>query len=348
MGILFHDPCSMTHDWMAKILTIGSVCQDIFFPTKEGVLLETPEDVLSQKKLAFELGGKCSIEQRYESLGGNSVNVAVGLAQLGQDVMAYSTIGDDAVGKWILKELRKTKVKTEGVRMENNCGSDLSAIVVDEKTSDRVIFSSHIANKKLLFDAEKLGNPQWIFLGDLSGDWQKITDDIISFAKKMNVYLAFNPRQKTIHEDVKKIIETISRCELLFVNKDEAMEIVSGFRQDVLSELLNNEEYLVKQLHALGAKTVALTDGARGAWAYDGIDVLHVSAIMQKAVDTTGAGDAFTSGFFAAYLKGNNLLMALKWGVANSSSSVTEYGGQKGLLTQEGIEEMIGKILISK
>ncbi|EKE19455.1 MAG: hypothetical protein ACD_9C00012G0006 [uncultured bacterium] len=322
---------------MAKIVTIGSICQDIFFPTKEGVVLETPDDILSQKKLAFELGGKCSIEERFESIGGNSVNVAVGLAKLGLDVLAYTTIGDDAVGKWIIKELSKTGVRTEGVRVENNCGSDMSAIIVDEKSSDRVIFSNHVANKKLFFDANRVGNPEWIFIGDLSGDWQTITDEIIDFAKKKNVSLAFNPRQKTIHQDVKKVIETISHCEFLSVNKDEAIEIVSGFERDVLRELLNEEEYLIKALHGLGAKVVTLTDGDRGAWAYDGVGVLHVDAMMQTAVDTTGAGDAFTSGFFAGHLKGKNLIESLKWGVMNSSNSVREYGGQKGLLSENQI-----------
>ena len=329
---------------MVKVVTIGSVCQDIFFPTNEGVVLETPEDVLSQKKLTFELGAKYAIEQRYETLGGNSVNVAVGLAKLEINVTAYTTIGDDAVGKWIVKELKKTGVGMTAVTVEYDCGSDLSALVVDEKSSDRVIFSSHVANKKLKFDIDRIGNPEWIFIGDLSGDWQKVTDDILFFAKKKHVHLAFNPRQKTIHDDIKKIIQTVSNCEILFVNKDEAMEIVKGCSRSDLHELLNEEEYLLKTLHELGARIVALTDGARGAWAYDGIAVLHVSAIMQKAVDSTGAGDAFTSGFFAAHLKGRNLMTALKWGVANSSNSVTEYGGQKGLLAQEQINSAVAQI----
>ncbi len=321
---------------MIKVVTIGSICQDIFFPTDEGVVFDTPEDVLSQKKLAFELGAKYPIEQRHESFGGNSVNVAVGLAKLHVDVTSYTTIGDDTIGKWIQKELAKTGVKTNGLKIEENCGSDMSAIIVDEKSNDRVIFSSHIANKKLKFDALRIGNPGWIFIGDLSGDWQDITDDIISFARKNNVHLAFNPRQKTIHEDVKKVIKTVSSCELLFVNKDEAMEIVSGYGENILPELLNEEEYLAKILHEIGARIVSITDGLRGAWAYDGALFVHVDSKKQEnVVDSTGAGDAFTSGFFAAHMNGNDLAASLRWGSANSSSSVAQYGGQEGLLSRD-------------
>jgi sugar/nucleoside kinase (ribokinase family) len=130
------------------------------------------------------------------------------------------------------------------------------------------------------------------------------------------------------------------------LNKDEAIEIVSAYDEHALRELLEEDEYLVKTLHEIGAKIVALTDGVRGAWAYDGVAVLHVEAMMQEAVDSTGAGDAFTSGFFAAHAKGKNLMMSLKWGIVNSSNSVTEYGGQKGLLTEEEIVALAKKITI--
>jgi len=73
-----------------------------------------------------------------------------------------------------------------------------------------------------------------------------------------------------------------------------------------------------------------------------------VDALVRKAVDTTGAGDAFASGFLAAHLKGKNIGEALQWGIINSSNSVTEYGGQKGLLTQEKIEEFVSKVNIEK
>lgn len=328
---------------MSKIITIGSVCKDMFFPTGDGIVMETPDDIESQKKIVFELGAKYHIEQRYESLGGISINVAVGLAKLGENVSCYTRIGDDEIGKWIIRELKEIGIGLGDDFIEKDCQSDLSTILVDTKSADRIIFSNQIANQKLIIEAEKIGYPDWIFIGDLSGQWQKNIDTLVAFSGKYDIPMAFNPRQKTIHDDVKKIIQTVSVCEILFVNKDEAIEIISGYDKNVLQELLNEEEYLIKTLYKIGAKIVALTDGARGAWAYDGIAVLHVDAMMQKAVDSTGAGDAFTSGFFAAHLKGKNIMTALTWGVANSSNSVTEYGGQKGLLDEDEISVLAGK-----
>lgn len=331
-----------------RIVCVGSTSKDIFFPTSEGILLKTSNDAFSQEKIAFELGAKYHIDSRYETLGGCSTNVAVGLAKLGETVSCYTTIGDDQVGKWINKELKKINVGIDFVAIENNCLSDLSLILVDIKSADRIIFSNQVANKKLFFDGSKIGNPHWIFIGDLNGDWVSTLDDIIAISEKKNIKLAFNPRQKTIHDDVKKIIETIGKCELLFVNKDEAMEIISGSENAPIRELLENEEYLATALYKLGAKIVAITDGLRGAWVFDGEKFIHAKALLKKAVDSTGAGDAFTSGFFAAYLKKMNLVAALKWGIANSSSSVEEYGGEKGLLDDEKIVEVSKVIMVEK
>lgn len=330
-----------------KIICIGSTSKDIFFPTKEGVLMETPDDILAQKKVAFELGAKYHIDNRYESLGGCSTNVASGLAQLGEDVGCYTSIGDDSVGKWIQSEFKKNKISHELVTVQDGCQSDLSSILVDQQSADRIIFSNQVANQKLVFDSRKIKNPHWFFIGDLSGNWQQNLDEILSCAKEKKIKIAFNPRQKTIHEDATKIIHVIGSCDILFVNKDEAMEIVSACGEIAVKELLENEEYLLRMLNRLGSKIVALTDGIRGAWIYDGKKMLHGDAVRQKAVDSTGAGDAFTSGFFASYVKNHEMETCLKWGIANSSNSVKEYGGQKGLLDENGIVNMAKDVKIN-
>ncbi len=82
-----------------KIICIGSSSKDIFFPTDEGVILETPEDLTSQRKIAFELGAKFRAEDRYEALGGCAANVAAGLARIGFETEYYTKIGDDDLGK---------------------------------------------------------------------------------------------------------------------------------------------------------------------------------------------------------------------------------------------------------
>lgn len=328
-----------------KILCIGSATKDIFFPTNEGVVIETPEDLLSQRKIAFEMGAKYHIESRFESLGGCSVNVAVGLSRLGENVSCYASIGDDMIAEWIKEKLISNRIGIANIEKQVKCQNDLSAILVDINSGERVIFSNQTSNKFLKIEKEKLLGFDWIFIGDLSGDWKKNSDLIVEYAKEKNIPFAINPRQKTIHDDAKKVMEAASCAQVLFCNKDEAIELVKSYTN---KGEFNDEKFLLKSLKDKGAALVVITDGTRGAWANDGHEMLHVDvdSFLRKAVDTTGAGDAFTSGFFAAYLKGKEVGECLKWGIINSSSSVQYYGGIEGLLKENEIEKMLEKVSV--
>ena len=333
---------------MSKIICVGSASKDIFFPTAEGVVTETPDDLMCQKKIAFELGAKYKIDERHEALGGVAANVASGLARLGLEVSCYSYIGDDYISQWIADQLKNNGVETDLIVNVKDCLSDLSAIVVDKNSGERVIFTNQPANKNLEVVPEKLEKAEWIFLGDLHGDWEKHLEKIFSLAKENNIKIANNPRQINIHENAKKVLEFISKSDLIVLNKDESIEVLSAGEEKFSSDELNSEEFLVKKLHSLGPKIVAVTDGMRGSWATDGEKVIHAPAIGVKAVETTGAGDAYSSGFFAAYLKGKDLEECLKWGVANSGSSVQFFGAIEGLLKESEIVKMADEVEIEE
>lgn len=327
------------------IICIGSASKDIFFLTDKGVVVETPDDLTSQRKLAFELGAKYKIEERHESLGGCAANAAAGLLKLGIDAGCAAAIGDDIVSSWIEKELEKQGIGTEFLMRNANCLGNLSAIVVDKKSGDRVIFSSSEASKKMDVETAKLGNPDWIFIGDVGSNWKKDLEEIVKFGKDNDIHLAFNPRQSHIHEDAGKISEVITSCEVLILNKDEAIEILTARNSQLETQ---KEKYLIKELKRSGVKIVAITDGRRGAWTYDGKDIMHAEVIGENPVETTGAGDAFASGFIGALMKGKSTSEALKWGIANSGNSVKFYGAIEGLLKEEEIGRLVGNIKIEK
>ncbi len=331
---------------MTQIICIGSSSKDIFFPTDEGIIIDTPEDLTSQKKIAFELGAKFHVEKRYEALGGCAANVCSGLKKLGIDSLCYTTVGDDLIGRWIIGEFEKQNIKTSLISVEKDCASDLSAIVVDKKSADRIIFSNQIANTRLKVDKDKIGSPEWIFIGDLNGDWKENLKKITTLASQENIKTAFNPRQKTIHDDPQAIIGALKNCRVLILNKDEAIEIISTADKNLSQKELNSEEVLIKKLKNLGPEVVALTDGMRGAWAYNGRSLIYARPVGENPVETTGAGDAFSSGFLAAIVRGKNVEEALRWGIANSGNSVKFYGAIQGLLTETEINSRISEVKV--
>jgi sugar/nucleoside kinase (ribokinase family) len=155
-----------------KVICFGSSGKDMFFPTEEGKIMETPDDVLSQKKISFELGAKYAIKERFETLGGCAANAAAGLSKMGIDTACASVIGSDATGIWIQEELKKNNVDTSLINAEADRKSNFSAIVVDKNSADRVIFSSREADGEIKLDENITKEAEWFFVSDIQGKWE--------------------------------------------------------------------------------------------------------------------------------------------------------------------------------
>lgn len=328
---------------MSQVICIGSASKDIFFPTGEGMFLDTPEDVTAQKKVAFEVGAKYQIEDRFEAVGGVAANSAQGLARLGIDTACYSCVGDDTMGDWVVEELHKENVNTDLIDRAAGSQTDLSGILVFTQNGERTIFFNRDANELLKVDPERLGGAEWVFVSALNGAWKENMRIILETTRERSLRLAVNPGQRNMKDDVSVVLGAVKQADALFVNKDEAIELVMAFDGTDMTKL-QDETFLARALHAYGAKVVALTDGVRGAWGYDGQTMMHVDILKQKAVDATGSGDAFGSGFLAAWIKGLGLETALRWGIVNGGNVVRFYGAREGLLRADEIETLAAQV----
>jgi sugar/nucleoside kinase (ribokinase family) len=335
---------------MSNIICVGSASKDIFFPTGEGVLMDTPEDITAQRKVAFEVGAKYQVEDRFEAVGGVAANCAVGLARLGLKPSVYSCVGDDQIGAWVVEKLKKEHVGTELIEQKPGAQTDLSAILVMTQNGERTIFFNRDANELLTVDSEKIASmhPEWVFVSALNGEWQKNMRTILKSVKEKGIKLSVNPGQRNMRDDMPTVLEAVKQADVLLVNKDEAIELVMSMVIGATQDQLQNEVFLSQTLHRYGAKVVGMSDGVRGAWGYDGIELSHVDVLKQAAVDATGSGDAFGSGFLAAHIEGLSLEQSLRWGIVNGSNVVRFYGAVEGLLRRSEIERLAKKVFAKK
>lgn len=336
--------------WFQKkkldVICIGSASKDIFFPTDEGIIIETPEDLTAKQKIAFELGGKYRVKDRYEAIGGVAANVSCGLSRLGFEVASYSCIGDDEIGRFVLQSFNDEGVSTDYVTRYPDAKTDLSAIIVMTQNGERTIFHNRDANERLVVVEERLRQAEWFFVSALNGDWKKNLETVVVAHKKSGARLALNPGQHNIREDAAVILATLPEVQVLLLNKDEAIELVMKGAVPATPDQLDDEQFLLTTLHSFGAKTIGMTDGKRGAWGSDGQVSWFCPISTRGAVlDSTGCGDAFGSGFMAAHLAGKSLPEALQYGIANSGSVVGFYGAIEGLLNQEEMTELCSKVV---
>ncbi len=328
-----------------EVICVGSVSKDIFFPTDEGVIIQTPEDIVSKQKIAFELGGKYRVADRYEAVGGVAANVAHGLVKLGHRAGCYSKIGADDLGAWIRREFRAAQVPSDLLSIDKSVKTDLSAIIVLTQNGERTIFHNRDANEKLEIIDSDFSSTKWVFLSALNGDWKKNLLAVLALKERYGFALAFNPGQHNIKEDAAIVLEAIGQSDVLLLNKDEAIELIMQNDGTHFREELDDELFLLKTLQQAGAKKIGLTDGKRGAWGCDDSEYWFCPIYTSRSVvDSTGAGDAFGSGFFAAVLKNKSVDESLRYGMANSGSVIGAYGAIAGLLSKDEMAGIMGNI----
>ena len=307
------------------VICVGGATRDIMFYSSEGELIST-SNLTKQKLLAFEYGAKITADDLYFNFGGGAANTAVSFATLGLKVGIICRLGDDDNGRAALKNLKDKSVDTQSVKLDKNSKTGLSMILtINNAAREHILFTYRGSNDDLSFRDIKLANysTDWFYVLSLPAlGWEKIIKNLTTYKKKM----AWNPgsRQLASIDRVKKFLPKI---EVLFLNRDEALEF----------KKLKNIKSLLKYLHGLGPRVVVITDGAAGAYTYDGQKYYFLKARSSKNVDTVGVGDAFNSAFTSALIYGKSIKDALRWGINNSASVVAQIGAQNGLLSKRQI-----------
>lgn len=264
---------------------------------------------------------------------GNAANAAVSATRLGMRSALVTNIGNDADGKIILTSLKKNGVKISYVKKHNGIPSNHHFVLSFQ--SERTILVKHEAYPYAL--PHSLPIPKAVYLTSLGKGTEGYHDEITEWLEKNpSIFLAFQPGTFQIKMGVKTLERLYRRTDILFVNKEEAGRILG-------SADISEVQTLAEKLHALGPKTVVITDGRNGADALQNGAFVHVPMFPdpKPPVERTGAGDAFASTTATYLMSGLSLEESMKRGTINSAYVVQEVGAQKGLLTKGELEAKV-------
>ncbi len=267
---------------------------------------------------------------------GNSPNAAVSAARLGLSSGLVSNMGDDENGRECLDVLKKEKVDTTYVTTHKGAKTNYHYVLWFE--AERTILVKHEEYAYKLPTIKSA--PKWIYLSSLGINSEAYHYELVEYLDKHpEIELTFQPGTFQIKLGKEKLKKLYERTNLFFCNKEEAQKILGT------EEL--EPKILLEQLHALGPKILCITDGPKGAYAYDGQTNEYWFQVMypdpKPPVSRTGAGDAFASTFTSAIILGKSVQEALRWAPVNSAYVVQQIGAQKGLLIKEQLEEYLKK-----
>lgn len=332
---------------MKKVICIGSITKDVFLSTSEARIIENKEDPTAQKLLGVEFGAKLYADSYREALGGSAVNVGAGLLRAGLTPLVFSRVSNSDTGAWLLKQVGKEKLRKRFIQRNGKVESEISIIISDSVHNDHVIFRTGDSVER--FDLQKAlqkfrWKTDWAYIGSQKDGWQDNLENLIAFAKRKQVRVACNPSGYQISKFPKQILEFFKELEIVFLNRDEAIELLHNSEGGAEEEI----GPLFERLAKYGAKILVITDGDNGAYVAKEGEIFYIQTQSVEIVDTVGAGDAFASGFMAGYIKYEDVQKAISWGVMNSASVISIMGGTNGLLKEKELiraeEDILSKI----
>lgn len=260
---------------------------------------------------------------------GNSANAAVSASRLGLRAAFVSNVGDDPNGAEIIAALAQEKISTRFIKI--NKGKKTNYHYVLWFQDDRTILIRH---EDFDYELPDIGVPKWLYLSSASEHSLPFHGVIAAYLRDHpSVKLAFQPGTYQIKLGVDALRDIYLRTDAFFCNREEAQRILRTTESDM--------KKLIRMVHGLGPKVVAITDGKNGAYVLDGAQAwfMPIYPDPKPPLSRTGAGDAFSSAFTVALALGKSVPEALRMAPVNSMSVVQYIGARDGLLTMAEIEK---------
>lgn len=309
---------------MAKfdIVCFGSSTRDVFVQISQKHF---------GKKICFFPGAKIQVKSMGFFSGGGATNTAVGFSRLGLKAGVVSAVGNDDDGKSIRKELESEGVDCKNLFAEKQKPTSYS-IILTGFGRDRVILN-YAGASALLNHRKKINwkalDPDWFYVSSLH---QKpaLLKKVFSFARQKKIKVAFNPGMSELSLGLSGLKKMLSQTDILVLNEDEAKKLAGSTSVE-------------KNLLVLGKHcgTVVVTNGEKKTLAFFGGKIFSCKPFNVQVLDTSGAGDAFASGFVAGIIKGKETKKALEWGTSNACSVIQFLGTKNVLLTERQIRKAL-------
>ncbi|MFA6304780.1 MAG: carbohydrate kinase family protein [Patescibacteria group bacterium] len=322
------------------VISIGGITEDIMFHTDDLQVLKNPQTGGANKLFAFEAGDKIvSDKEVVYTFGGGGGNSAVGFARLDLKVALVGALGADPSSLKIIQHFKKEGINVKGLQQIAHYWTGLSFVITAGQGNDHVIFTHRAANDRFQLSISNLLSfkTQWYYVTSLSGEfWQDNLQIIFDSAEKRKIKVAWNPGGIQLAKGYQWLKKYLRKCDVLILNKQEAMELVSSFGKKV-----SKVPELLEILASLGPSIVSISDGPRGAYVYSQKQVYFKKALPFKAVNTTGAGDAFGSSLIGGLiLYQGDVEKSLHLAIIRSNFVVRKIGAQNGLLTLKEAKDL--------
>ncbi|GAC1322978.1 MAG: ribokinase [Chloroflexota bacterium] len=256
--------------------------------------------------------------------GGKGSNQAIAAARLGANVTILACVGDDTFGAEARRLWQAEGLNEKFVSTEPDQATGMAFIIVDETGQNRIIVTPG-ANNALSARHADAAEEEIASSHVLVAQFEApvaVVHRALEIARRHGVRTILNPAPARAVPD-----EFLSLVDIMTPNESEAQALVGESGENF------DPQRVGRALQAHGVGTVVLTLGDAGAYVIDAESGRQVPGVTATAVDTTGAGDAFTGALAVALAGGQVIDDAVDTANLAGAFCVTRSGVVPGLGT---------------
>jgi len=295
--------------------------------------------------IADELGELEDVEHFTAGVAGAEYNVAVGLSRLGHTAKYCTRLGNDPMGRRILKSMEKNGVSADlvtvtddaltGFMMKGKTEVGDPKIAYFRKNSAASTISVHDIDKLDLYGCDFL-HITGIFPAVSKSAYEAVRR-LIARAKALDMFISFDPNLRPQRWPSEK---EMVRC--LNTLAQDADLILPGLNEGKILTGKDTAEEVAAFYHEMGVDSVVVKLGAKGAyWSCGGESGIAPEFPVEKIVDTVGAGDGFAAGVLSAVAEGLSLREAAFRGNVIGAVQISHKSDNEGLPTREQLDAYI-------
>lgn len=308
----------------------------IEFGDKKNDILTIGELLVDMISTDYSEDFDCNTYNKF--FGGSPANIAMNTKKLGIKSLVAASVGNDGLGKFLIKNLETSGIDTSCV---NIVDYSTSMVLVTKSRKSPIPIFYRGADYHLPYSVELQEGVEnskivhfscWPISRNPS---RSVIERVIEVARKNEIMVCFDPNYHEMiwdkKEDGREYVKSIiSKVDIVKPSEDDAERI---FGKDT-------PENQIQKFVDLGVRLVIMTLGKEGALVSNGVETLRFNTLAEEVVDTTGAGDAFWSGFYSALVKGYTIKEALDLGFGVSAYKLKYTGAVVELPKLEDIKEL--------
>ncbi|MDR5701209.1 sugar kinase [Agromyces aerolatus] len=282
-------------------------------------------------------GGFALLGDAQVGVGGAESNSAIAARRLGVAACWVSRVGDDAIGRRVVRELRAEGVDVRaavdpmaptGILLKDTPRSGVTEVQYYRAGSAASRLDTHDIDR-----AELVADDVLHLTGitpALSVSAQRAVFGALAAARAVGARVAFdvNHRSRLWSSDHARPIyrRLVAAADLVFAGDDE-VALVLG------TDATDGPEALARGLSALGPSEVVMKLGDRGAGSLVAGVWSARPAVPVAVADTVGAGDAFAGAYLAGLMQGRDAAARLELAIRNGAAACTHPGDWEGAAT---------------